>query len=475
MAPKRKAAAEAPRPASRPAKRAKKLINTAPTARINVYTFGEGGGGELGLGTAKNAIDVKRPRLNPYLTADKVGVVKVVAGGMHAMALTHDNKIMSWGVNDNGALGRDTTWEGGLKDMDANDDDSDDDDEDDNGLNPKESIPAEVDWSETKLPEGTIIADIAAGDSCSYAITTDGKVYGWGTYRNNEGILGFTPTQKIVTRPILISDLKNITSIVCGANHTVALDTAGAAYAWGAGQQNQLGRRTIERTKGVTLRPSRLGLPKGPKNGIKSIHAGADHSFAISKDGTIYAWGNNSMGETGIFSDAGESHATIITPTVVESLKGKNIINLDGGAHHSAATTAEGDVLVWGQMDGGQMGIAEEELAKLPESHVIRDDRGKARILKVPTKVTAIKGPVALAACSSDHSIAVTRTGKAWSWGFSANYQTGLGTDEDVFVATMIDNTAIREKKIDWATCGGQYSIISARAADGDIPMVNGY
>lgn len=117
------------------------IINKAPSERLHVYVFGEGTAGELGLGTAKNAVDVKRPRLNPHLNADSVGVVELAAGGMHCVALTHDNKILTWGVNDQGTLGRDTTWDGGLKDMDAMDaDDSDSEDGDDNGLNPKASL-----------------------------------------------------------------------------------------------------------------------------------------------------------------------------------------------------------------------------------------------------------------------------------------------------------------------------------------------
>jgi len=178
---KRKATEELP-----PAKKAKivqkgPVINEAPTQPLNVYVFGEGSSGELGLGTAKNAIDVKRPRLNANLAANTVGVVQVAAGGMHVAALTKDNKILTWGVNDQGALGRDTTWDGGLKDMDANDDDDDDDDDDDAGLNPKESTPTAI--PSDKFPEDTVFVQVAAGDSTTFALTDDGQVWGWGTYR----------------------------------------------------------------------------------------------------------------------------------------------------------------------------------------------------------------------------------------------------------------------------------------------------
>ena len=466
---KRKAETETPvaaaPPPARKIKALKKgpIINTAPTQRLNVYVFGEGTAGELGLGTSKKSIDVKRPRLNPNLAADKVGVVQVAAGGMHVVALTHDNKILTWGVNDSGALGRDTDWDGGLRDMDQAEASDSEDEDDDNGLNPKESVPGEVDWSQTELAEGTRFTEVAAGDSCSLVLTDDGRVYGWGTFRSNDGNFGFAPGVQTAKRPMLIPDLKKITTIKAGANHALALDSSGCVIAWGSGQQNQLGRRVIERTKTEGLKPRAFGLPKGPKNGIKAIETGAYHSFAISKNGSVYGWGLNNMGETGIMTNAGQDDATVAKPEIIEDLKGKDIVSIKGAGHHSLAATAEGDCLVWGRIDGHQMGIADDEIAKMPTDAYIVNQNDKPAILR-PSRVTTIKGKVVHVAGSSDQSIAVTKEGKAWSWGFSTNYQTGQGTTDDVEVATLIDNTAIREQEINGASMGGQYSIITAPA-----------
>ena len=165
-----------------------KVINEAPTKKLNIYVFGEGSSGENGLGAAKNAIDVKRPRLNHNLSASSVGVVQVAVGGMHAVALTHDNQILTWGVNDHGALGRDTTWDGGMKDVDdgGSDDDSSSSGSD-SGMNPKESTPTAIDPS--MFPHDTTFVQVVAGDSASFAVTDDGFVYGWGTFRVSFPIL----------------------------------------------------------------------------------------------------------------------------------------------------------------------------------------------------------------------------------------------------------------------------------------------
>jgi regulator of chromosome condensation len=155
-------------------------INSAPTRKMMVFACGEGSAGELGLGP-KKSVDIKRPRLNAFLDANTVGVVQLATGGMHCVALTHNNKILTWGVNDQCALGRNTDWEGGLRDMDSKSDASDDSDDSDTGLNPKESTPTCL--ADDAFPTGTKFVQVAAGDSCSFALTDTGLVYGWGTFR----------------------------------------------------------------------------------------------------------------------------------------------------------------------------------------------------------------------------------------------------------------------------------------------------
>lgn len=169
------------KPVAAPKPKPKVVINSAPTTRLNVYVCGEGSSGELGLGPAKNSVDVKRPRLNALLPSDQVGVVQVAVGGMHCVALTHDNKVLTWGVNDQGALGRNTAWEGGYKDIDDAKSDSGDDSDDESGLNPYESTPTPI--PSESFAEGTIFVEVAAGDSSSFGLTDDGQVYGWGTFR----------------------------------------------------------------------------------------------------------------------------------------------------------------------------------------------------------------------------------------------------------------------------------------------------
>jgi regulator of chromosome condensation len=143
--------------------------------KLNVYVFGSGLMGELGLGPQSNQRNVKRPRLNPFLLPKDVGIVDVAVGGMHCAAIDEAGRVWTWGVNDQGVLGRDTTWSPENDDTPMDSDDEEDDDQ----LNPLESVPGLVEG----FPAGTVIVKVACGDSITVAVTNEGKVYAWGTFR----------------------------------------------------------------------------------------------------------------------------------------------------------------------------------------------------------------------------------------------------------------------------------------------------
>ena len=157
------------------------LINQTPTQILVILVFGNGDAGELGLGPTQQ--DAENPCLNPYLDPDNPSALHIVqldCGGMHTIALTHDGKIITWGVNDNKALGRNSVWDGVLRDING-------DPEKEGELNPLESTPMLI--PAHYFPPGTKFTQVAAGDSCSLALTDSGFVYGWGTFRVSPLIL----------------------------------------------------------------------------------------------------------------------------------------------------------------------------------------------------------------------------------------------------------------------------------------------
>ena len=237
-------------------------------------------------------------------------------------------------------------------------------------------------------------------------------------------------------------------------------------------QQNQLGRRlVVGRQLSTTVSEDKLdelylhvGLHPGlvafpPRTKLISVHAGCDHAFAIDHNGDTWAWGLNNFGQTGIRVGAGANGTTVVAPRKVPSLAGRNLKIIQGGNHHSIGVTQAGECLVWGRMDGAQMGL---DLSTLPldDPQIVVSERGKPRILLEPTVLPIPE--CSYVAAGSDHNILITSEGKAYSWGFNANYQCGQGPDgDDILVATLIDNTAVRGKKLTWAGAGGQYSMVA--------------
>ncbi|KAH6616717.1 regulator of chromosome condensation 1/beta-lactamase-inhibitor protein II [Boeremia exigua] len=460
-----KAAVDPSKPVPRGPRRVRGKKNEINAVRytepLKVFLFGEGSSGELGFGATRKAIDVKRPRYNEALSNQNV--VRLAAGGMHVVALTKDNRILTWGVNDNGALGRDTSG-GAVKLRDVDADDASDSEDETGGLNDVEATPTAI--SAEYFPEDTVFVDVAAGDSCSFALTTEGAVYGWGTFRKNEGILGFEKGNHTARFPVYIDGVTKVTDIACGTNHVLALDKDKHVYAWGNGQQNQLGRRVTERTLIESLQPNRVGFhdssAKRPSQKIVHVACGDYHAFAIADDGHVWGWGVNNYCETGVPDNAGEDDASVLTPRIVHSLDDKQVTAISGGAHHNLAITKSGQVLVWGRCDGAQAGMSMAPLAAECDDEKVLSNHGKPKILLQPTAIPSLSD-VVMGACGPDHSIVVDKAGKAYSWGFSANYQTGQGTDDDVEEATVIANTAVRDVKLEWAGCGGQYSVLASR------------
>ncbi|KAH3683430.1 hypothetical protein WICPIJ_005587 [Wickerhamomyces pijperi] len=416
-------------------------IPQAKSTKLDVFVWGTGSMCELGLGPEAKTKEVKRPRLNPFLK--EKGIVDFAVGGMHTLALDADNKVWSWGSNDSFVLGRDTSKVSEkLKDMDA--EESDDEDGD---LNEAESTPNVVEG----LPEGLKIVQLAATDNLSAVLFETGEVYAWGTFRCNEGILGFKNNIHMQKTPLKIDEFKDIVQLASGKDHILGLNKKGVVYAWGNGQQMQLGRKVSERSRLRTLEPREFGLVD-----VKFIASGEFHCFAITTDNKVLTWGLNQFGQCGISSDL-EDGSIISEPTEVTALADKDIVSIAAGEHHSLALAANGDLYSFGRYDMFEVGIAKEDL---PEE-TFRDVHGKPRSVPVPTKLNKLP-PIRSIAVGSHHSLIISEDGVVYSWGFGETYAVGSGCGpqgEDVETPSRIKNTATQNHNILIVGAGGQFSV----------------
>ncbi|XP_060061692.1 regulator of chromosome condensation isoform X5 [Erinaceus europaeus] len=237
-----------------------------------VLTLGQGDVGQLGLG--ENVMERKKPALVPI----PEDIVQVEAGGMHTVCLSKSGQVYSFGCNDEGALGRDTSMEG------------------------SEMIPGKVELQEK-------VVQVSAGDSHTAALTEDGRVFLWGSFRDNNGVIGLLEPMKKSMVPVQVQLSMPVVKVASGNDHLVMLTTDGDLYTLGCGEQGQLGRvPELFANRGGRQGLERLLVPKcvmlksrGSRGHVKFQDAfcGAYFTFAISCEGHVYGFGLSNYHQLG--------------------------------------------------------------------------------------------------------------------------------------------------------------------------------
>lgn len=216
--------------------------------------------------------------------------------------------------------------------------------------------------------------------------------------------------------------------------------------------------------KAAALRPGGVSIKRGVK--ITKVRAGAYHSFAIDGDGRVWAWGLNNYGQLGTGTDdieVGEDGVALLEPTRIDALAGHRVVEVVGGEHHTLAITNDGRVFSFGRIDGAQLGFVK---AYYDRENSIFGERNDPRVLRAPTLLEGLP-PVASGDAGTDTNLVVTSEGRAYSWGFNENYQTGLGpTKTAVETPTLLNNDIFKVKKIIYAGCGGQFGMVGCAHED---------
>ena len=89
------------------------------------------------------------------------------------------------------------------------------------------------------------------------------------------------------------------------------------------------------------------------------IECGADSSYAVTQDGSLYAWGQNDCGQLGFFSD----ESCVYAPTKV--LFSSKVAQISAGRQHAALVCDQGNVYTCGSNAYGQLGHTYLEIAEV--------------------------------------------------------------------------------------------------------------
>ena len=246
------------------------------------------------------------------------------------------------------------------------------------------------------FPAGVAISEVSAACEGVMARSSAGEVFQWGTFWGNWQMSSGTPTQ--------LSGISNATSISRGCSSSFAILQNGTAMAWGSNGGGRLGDgTTTDRPK-----PISISLPNGKS--FSTISTASSHSLAIATDGSLYAWGGNANGQLGVDPNAVAFHAT---PRLISTGNSTAVsISASDSAPFSTVVTSTGSVLTWGNW--WRNGFAPTP-ANLPTS-----DLGN-RMLR--TVITGNNGATFYVA--NDSSL----WGKGWSWQHSTDLDGNCGAN----------------------------------------------
>ncbi len=339
---------------------------------------------------------------SPARVGSLSGVRAIAAGYLHNLALKGDHTVWAWGSNAGGALG-------------------------DPNIALWSAQPVQVPGLITGTypsPSYTYPTTIAAGSSFGLTRRTDGKLLAWG--RGTFGELGNGMFQSSAM-PVQVvgangsGALTQIVAIATGQSHALAVTSFGTVFAWGRGGNGRLGNNAAS-DSAIPVQVL-VSTPTGAFNlgDVVAVAGGGSHSLALKRDGTVWAWGDNSMGQLGDNGVVAErSTAGQVIIGVIHDFLGDravpltNVVAIAAGENHSLAIKSDGTLWAW-----GKNGV----IFPLPRLGMLGTGNTTDGAIFVATPVPGLSGVLA-ASGGQTHSLALTcstfSTGRQYCYGLQS-------------------------------------------------------
>lgn len=270
--------------------------------------------------------------------------------------------------------------------------------------------------------------------------------------------------------------INNVVDICAGDNSFFALTADGILYStgsWNGHGSNQ--DYTNE------LKPVLLEMTMEPLKDVVAIGSGDCSSFAVTKDGKAYGWGNGGWGCcTGTSVHKMTYYANPIIAGDYAKISGldylSNVKQIDGGRGYGAAVTFDGYVLYWGNNEGNG-GVAGADTL--------------AREISKPMFLTYEDGSIVNDAvaieCGDNFGFVVNNKNQYFAFGLNDLGQCGVGSDSttirylhpmtfDCELATLCPSVRILGDTV--TTCRNRETAIEAltsSASDGTDYTLNWY
>ena len=281
----------------------------------NVFSCGANHHGQLGLG---NNHERKIPTKIPNLE----NIIAISAGYAHSMCLDRDGNAWGFGNNYNGesrcfACGRGHTRDTGAK----------------RGLGDCEDRNVPV-----VIPKFTEIAGISVGGYHTMFLDKNDKIWVCGSncygqsrcfacgrgHTRDTGAQRGLSDNKNVNEPKQIDNLSAMMQISAGHDHSLVLDKDGNMWSFGRNGNGELGLGHENNINVATKIETSVR--------VREIKAGNRHSLMVDEEGKVWCFGGAYEEKRWYYDDVsktqlglGENIKDTNVPTLVESLKGRNV------------------------------------------------------------------------------------------------------------------------------------------------------
>lgn len=271
------------------------------TAEGRVFAWGDNTCGQLGLGFKSG-----KPRDLPTRVEKLANVRGLVCGGNHSFVLLLDSNVLAAGSNIAGQLGL--------------------------GDRQDRFVFERVPFFRKLFappPAGTAAGDVELACGLYHSMALCGqRVHAWGN--GDDGRLGHGDLETYL-EPTLVAALRDtpVKAIACGGSHSGALTVNSDVFVWGNGQLGQLGIGTLRSRR----TPMRLRALHGKH--VTQLAFGEWHSMALCDGGGLFAWGFGEEGQLGLPDDATRPSRVVTHPSVVHSLAGTGATMVRCGGSHT--------------------------------------------------------------------------------------------------------------------------------------------
>jgi alpha-tubulin suppressor-like RCC1 family protein len=239
------------------------------------------------------------------------------------------------------------------------------------GPNSISGVPAVI--PSTHALQGRVVAAVAAGLTHSLALCDDGTLAAWGG--NSNGQLGCAHPDASSPVPVAVTmhgalQGKTVIAIAAGADHCLALTADGLVFAWGRGDQGQLGTSsgTDDRDQSNVHSPAGISLANAIPNyhaRAVAIAAGESHSVVLDIAGGLFTWGANDRRQLGDGSAANRSRVPVAV-AVNAFDPADPLLAIAAGSKHTVVRTEGGKLFGWGDNLLSQLGSGLSDPVAIP-------------------------------------------------------------------------------------------------------------